>query len=216
MTSPESVLTPSYHLQRGDQTHGPYSMDDLRAYLMYGTVKPSDAVWDEEQQVWLSLQDVLGGAATSSPDPQPTASGWKGLLKTLAALLTATPRRKATAIPRRVVRYRDYDKVPPHQRAGRVLGHLVAGALIFPPWLWASCATLFSERVFRRKTDEQGYLKLLSSRFEILGAVLLVLNTLAIAAGLWFFTTAIWPQIVSLLHSMLTAAQDLLGEVRGT
>jgi hypothetical protein len=191
-------------------------MDDLRAYLMYGTVKPTDAVWDEAAQIWLSLQDLLSPADSPRQDPPPAPKGWMNLLTRAAALLTATPQSKANTIPRRVVRYRDYHKVPPNQRAGRVLGHLIVGALFFPPWLWASCATLFSERLFRNTTDEQGYLRLLSSRFEILGALLLVLNTLAIAAGLWFFTTAIWPQIVSLLHSMLTAAQDLLGEVRRT
>ena len=121
MTAPESVLTPSYHLQRGDQTHGPYSMEDLRAYLTYGTIKPSDAVWDEAHQIWLSLQDLLSPAESPTQDAPPSPKGWMSLLKSAASLVTATPRSKATAIPRRIVRYRNYHKVPPHQRAGRVL-----------------------------------------------------------------------------------------------
>ena len=214
MISPESVLTSSYHLQRGDQTHGPYSMDDLRAYLTYGTIKPSDAVWDEAQQIWLSLQDLLCLGESTNADVLPQPKGWLNLLKSAAALLTSTPQSKATAIPRRIVRYRDYHRVPPRQRAGRVLSRLLLGTLLYPPWLWAACTTLFSERIFRRKTDEHGYLTLLSPRFEILGAVLLVLNTLAIAAGLWFFSTAIWPAITNLVHSALTAAKDLLAEIK--
>lgn len=55
--------TGTFTLQRGDQTYGPYTVEEVAAYLASGNLTPSDSVFDHEGQSWRTVSSVVGGRA---------------------------------------------------------------------------------------------------------------------------------------------------------
>lgn len=184
-------VTPAYYIAKGQKTLGPCTLDDLRSFLAYGSISQGDLVMRDGEQQW-----------------HPVAS-----LQEMAAAEDALEARQRSAtglLPRRrTVRYRDYERVPLEQRAGKVLTWLVLGFLIFPPMLWRAAHAVFSERVFRRRTDENGYLTCWPRWVEALTTVLIVINGIA-----WLSLIAMaWSQAGPLVRDMMGAFGEGLNSV---
>lgn len=207
----------TYFIQRNGRNHGPCSLDDIRCYLSYGSLAATDLVWDQESDEWLPAQQVvnpqfdedgLGYEFMAEPS-------WKERLASLKRGFTGLWQKldgtsKANGL-RRVVRYRDYSRVPERERASRVLADMFWGTLFFPPRLWSACSTLFTKRVFRNATNDQGYLKELPRIFEPVGAVLIVVNALAWALLFhWAWTVAV-PTGMQLAEAVRGAFQEHFG-----
>lgn len=185
-------VTPAYYIAKGQKTLGPCTLDDLRNFLAYGSISHGDLVMRDGEQQWhpvASLQEMA--AAEDVPEARERSAS--GLL----------PRR-------RTVRYRDYERVPMDQRGGKVLMWLVLGFLIFPPLLWRAAHAVFSARVFRRQTDENGYLVCWPRWIEVLTTILIVINGIA-----WLSLIAIaWTQASPLVRDMMDAFGEGLNSVK--
>ena len=48
------------HISRGDQQFGPYTVEDLNAYLIQGSILPTDQAWYEGAAGWMSMDQVPG------------------------------------------------------------------------------------------------------------------------------------------------------------
>lgn len=203
-------------IERKGQMHGPLSAQDLRSYASYGSISLADPIWVVDTEEWLSAEQILiprpidDHASTDEP-------GWKQRWVSLTKKLGVHDKQSsdAPAVRRRTVRYRDYERVPVKQRAGVVLRRMVLGTLFYPPWLWSASATLFSQWVFRRKTDEHGYLKVLHPNWEVLATLLLVINAvLLVVLALWVVTDAwpflqwCWQEVHRTLDELLQNAAD--------
>ncbi len=147
-----------YYIAKGRKTLGPCSKDDLRNFLAYGSIRESDLVRREDDEQWLPVSALLELHAAG----QVSADG-----------LTVKPTR------RRVARYRDYDRVPYDQRGGVVLRRMILGFLFVPPLLWWAAVRLYSDHIFRRKKDEQGYLIIWGRWVEVLATVMIIVNAIA-------------------------------------
>jgi hypothetical protein len=65
---------PTYTLARGDQRHGPYTLEHLREYSAAGSVQPTDLVWTPGMATWSTVSEVLQQkAAPGMPPPIPGA-----------------------------------------------------------------------------------------------------------------------------------------------
>ena len=185
-------VTPAYYIAKGQKTLGPCTLDDLRNFLAYGSISQGDLVMRDGEQQWhpvASLQEI------AAPEDAPEARE-----RSAAGLL---PRR-------RTVRYREYERVPLDQRAGKVLAWLTLGFLIFPPLLWRAAHAIFSTRIFRRRTDENGYLICWPRWVEVLTTVLIVINGIA-----WLSLIAIaWSHARPLVRDMMGAFGEGLNSVK--
>jgi GYF domain 2 len=71
-----------YHVSRGGQTYGPYTLADLQRYVASGHILLSDLAKSEEMGDWIPVGQILSApapedaAATPSPEfqPEPTAA----------------------------------------------------------------------------------------------------------------------------------------------
>lgn len=185
-------VTPAYYIAKGQKTLGPCTLDDLRNFLAYGSISQGDLVMRDGEQQWhpvASLQEI----AAPEDAPEARERSATGLL----------PRR-------RTVRYREYERVPLNQRAGKVLAWLTLGFLIFPPLLWRAAHAIFSTRIFRRRTDENGYLICWPRWVEVLTTVLIVINGIA-----WLSLIAIaWSHAGPLVRDMMGAFGEGLNSVK--
>jgi len=175
-----------YFLTKSGKTVGPCTLDDLRSYLAYGSVRDSDLTMRADEQVWMPLHQL---------EELQLEQGTESLQE-------ITRRR-------RVVRYRDYEKVPLKQRGGWVLQEMLLGFFFFPPKLWHASAKVFQERIFRRDTDQEGFLKYWPRWVEILIQMLLIINAIAWVMLIWVVTSNAMPIVSELVGLLKTGISDL-------
>jgi hypothetical protein len=175
-----------YFLTKSGKTVGPCTLDDLRSYLAYGSVKDCDLTMRAGEQVWMPLRQLEELQLDQSAE----------------SLHEITRRR-------RIVRYREYERVPIKQRGGTVLQELLLGFLFFPPKLWRASATVFQERIFRRTTDEEGFLTYWPRWVETVVHFLLIVNAVVWVLMLWFLTSNAMPIMRELVGLLKTGIADL-------
>lgn len=180
----------AYYIAKGQKTLGPCSKDDLRNFLAYGSIRDSDLVKREDEEQWRPVSSLL----ELQMEGQVVADG-----------LTVLPTR------RRVARYRDYDRVPYNQRGGTVLRRLFMGFFFFPPLLWLAAVALYTDHIFRRKKDENGYLIVWGRWVEVLATVLIILNALAWWMALSYASWILGPGLAELSKGMGEAADVIKG-----
>lgn len=156
-----------YYISKGRKTVGPCTLDDLLSYVAYGSVQPDDLVRRDGDSDWSPL----------------------GELEELRALDDGTgTKRQDITKRRRVVRYREYERVPETFRSGVVLRRLIVGFLIYPPSLWKGAGAIFHDRIYGPRKDEGGFLLHWPQWVSSVAAALLVINTLAWCVALgWIF-----------------------------
>lgn len=175
-----------YFLTKSGKTVGPCTLDDLRSYLAYGSVRDSDLTMRAGEEVWMPLRQLEELQLDQSAD----------------SLQEITRRR-------RVVRYREYEKVPVKQRSGWVLQEMLLGFFFFPPKLWRVSATVFQERIFRRSVDQEGFLTYWPKWVETVMQILLIVNAAVWLLLLWLLTSNAMPIVRELVGLMKTGISDL-------
>ena len=60
---------PMYTLARGEERHGPYTVDQLREYSASGAIQPTDFVWTPGMATWSRVSDVLQQNTRQSAPP---------------------------------------------------------------------------------------------------------------------------------------------------
>ena len=71
------------HIERNGERHGPYSIEDINAYLANGTLLPTDLAWQDGMTDWLPVSQISGvvmsggSVATPIPPSQPVSNGNK-------------------------------------------------------------------------------------------------------------------------------------------
>lgn len=188
------IVHAAYYIAKGQKTLGPCSKDDLRNFLAYGSIRDSDLVKRADDEQWRPVSSLLELHATG---------------EIIADGLTCKPTR------RRIARYRDYDRVPNNQRSGVVLRRMLTGFLLLPPLLWMAAVSIYSDHIFRRTKDENGYLRIWGRWVEVLVTVLLIVNTLAWWVGITYAATILVPGLAGLskgLGEALDAVKSLFGE----
>ena len=63
------------HLMRDGQQFGPYTLEDLNAYLAQGTLLPTDQAWWEGAPAWVPMDQVPGVQLPGMPAAVPLAAG---------------------------------------------------------------------------------------------------------------------------------------------
>lgn len=187
---PSRSVHAQYYIAKGQKTLGPCSKDDLRNFLAYGSIRDSDLVKRVDEEQWRPVSTLLELHA----EGQVAADG-----------LTVKPVR------RRVARYRDYNRVPYNQRGGAVLRRMILGVLFLPPFLWWAAVSLYSDHIFRRKKDENGYLLVWGRWVEALVTILIIVN-----AVLWWvaITYASWI-LGPGLHELMKGMGEVVDVVKG-
>lgn len=150
--------TVHYYITKGRKTVGPCTLDDLLSYVAYGSVQPEDLVRRDGDSEWSPLSQLE--ELRSLDDPSGT-------------------RRQDITQRRRVVRYREYERVPEMFRSGVVLRRLILGFLFYPPSLWHGAGAIFHDRIYSREKDAGGFLLHWPRWVSSLAAAMLVINTLA-------------------------------------
>ena len=61
------------HIDRNGERYGPYSIEDINAYLANGTLQPTDLAWQDGMTDWVPVTQVPGvttaDAAAAPPPP---------------------------------------------------------------------------------------------------------------------------------------------------
>mgnify|MGYP003330076304 CR=1 FL=1 len=61
------------HVDRGGERYGPYSLEDVNAYLTNGTLLPTDQAWQDGMPDWVPITQIPGvtmpGEAAAPPAP---------------------------------------------------------------------------------------------------------------------------------------------------
>lgn len=184
-----------YYIAKGQKTLGPCSKDDLRNFLAYGSIRESDLVKREDEEQWRPVSTLL----ELHSEGQVLADG-----------LTVKPVR------RRVARYRDYDRVPYNQRGGPVLSRMIFGFLILPPLLWWAAVSLYSDHIFRKKKDENGYLKIWGRWMEVLVTLMIITNAVAWWAGVTYASWIVGPGLQELSKATGEVMEVIKGLFRDT
>ena len=71
------------HIDRNGERYGPYSIEDINAYLANGTLLPTDLAWQDGMTDWLPVSQISGvvmsggSVATPIPPSQPVSNGNK-------------------------------------------------------------------------------------------------------------------------------------------
>ena len=181
-----------YFLTKSGKTVGPCTLDDLRSYLAYGSVRDSDLTMRAGEEVWMPLRQLEELQLDQGTE----------------SLQEITRRR-------RVARYREYEKVPLKQRSGLVLQEVLLGFLFFPPKLWRASATVFQERVFRRASDQEGFLKYWPRWVETLMQIMLIVNAIVWVAAVAYIATHTLPiarELAGLLKTGIADIQSFMGK----
>ena len=63
------------HILRDGQQFGPYSLEEINAFLADGSLLPSDQAWYEGAPGWIPLTEVPGVALLAQPVSSPVATG---------------------------------------------------------------------------------------------------------------------------------------------
>ena len=67
-------MSDQYHIARGSEQFGPYTLQQIDEYLAGGTLQPTDLAWTEGQAHWVPLSQLRTGTApVAAPVPQPAA-----------------------------------------------------------------------------------------------------------------------------------------------
>jgi hypothetical protein len=175
-----------YFLSKSGKTVGPCTLDDLRSYLAYGSVKVSDLVMRDGEQDWQQLMELKELKLHEGAD-----------------FVQDITRRQ------RVARYREYEKVPLPKRSGWVLREMLVGFFFFPPKLWRASSSVLQGRVYRRAVNEDGFLKHWPRWVEIIVQMVLVVNVLLWIALLWVVTSNAMPLVREMVDLAKTGAADL-------
>lgn len=179
-------MTQEFYISKKGKTAGPCSLDDLRNYLAYGSLRGNDLVMRAGDSSWTPLRML--------PEFQNEDE------ETLVSEVTQR---------RRVARYRDYLKVPPALRSGVVIRRLLCGFLFFPPLLWQAASAVFQERIFRKAADEHGFLKTWPRWVEKLVYPMLVLNAAVWLILIWTLTYRFMPVVRELAAVFRDGMTDL-------
>jgi len=71
------------HIDRNGERYGPYSIEDINAYLANGTLLPTDVAWQDGMTDWVPITQISGvvmpgdSVATPAPPSQPVPNGNK-------------------------------------------------------------------------------------------------------------------------------------------
>lgn len=65
----------NYYIGRGGEQYGPYSLQDLQRYFSQGSIVATDMARREDSPTWVSVTQILGGAAPFLPSPPPIQPG---------------------------------------------------------------------------------------------------------------------------------------------
>jgi hypothetical protein len=179
-------VSQEYYISKKGKTAGPCSLDDLRNYLAYGSLRSNDLVMRAGDSSWTPLRML---PEFQNEDEE--------------AMVSQVTQR------RRVARYRDYHKVPPALRSGVVIRRLLSGFLFFPPLLWQAASSVFQERIFRKVTDEHGFLKTWPRWVEKLVYPMLVLNAAVWLILIWTLTSRFMPILRELAGVFRDGMTDL-------
>lgn len=183
-----------FHISLGGKKHGPFTEREVRSYLAYGSMKPDDLVRREGETEWLPAKSVLE-FSDFDPDTQITR-----------ALLTGDKPKP----PPRILRYRDYDRVPEERRAGRVLWRLFTGLIFRPLTLWRTASVVFTANIYRRAKDPNGFHRIWPRWVEGVVATLVITHALAWASF------AFWaaPRARSLAQVVVEQVQQAMTDVK--
>ena len=58
LETPQS--SPSWHLNRGGESFGPYSWEEMLTFAADGRIQPEDLVWNSNMTAWTKARDVAG------------------------------------------------------------------------------------------------------------------------------------------------------------
>lgn len=188
-------MSANYYIAKGQKTLGPCSLDDLRNFLAYGSIQKGDLVMRDGEEQWRPVATLMEIAADGS-----SAEGEEVLPN--------------AAIRRRTIRYRDYDRVPIDQRAGSVLKWGILGFLFFPPLLWRAAVSIYSHRIFRSATNEDGYLKIWPRRADVPVTLLIMINAIVWWVAVTWVTNLSGPVVRDFLDA-LRAGMKSFGEIFG-
>lgn len=174
----------SFYIYRKGKAHGPCSLDELRTYLAYGSLKPDELVAEAGTDQWIPAKQIFVKPATEVIDLReelPTTPwAWLSLRWRQWNHPTEQDELKAALkTRRRVIRYRDWEKVPLSIRSSQVLKQMILGFCFFPPTFWLACSRVFSAKVIRHAADEDGYLKCWPKAMQTVCTMLIVLNAAA-------------------------------------
>lgn len=188
-------MNASYYIAKGQKTLGPCTLDDLRNFLAYGSIQKGDLVMRDGEQQWQPVASVIeiGGEAGSAEQAGASQQGNAGLR-------------------RRTVRYRDYERVPRDQRAGQMVKWMVLGFLFFPPLLWRAAVSIYSQSIFSRRTNEDGYLLFWPRWVEVLVTILIMVNAIVWWALVMFVVDAGRPffrDFVDAMRAFSSGMKDL-------
>ena len=66
------------HVDRGGERYGPYSLEDVNAYLANGTLLSTDQAWQDGMPDWVPITQIPGvtvpGGAAAPPTPAASSS----------------------------------------------------------------------------------------------------------------------------------------------
>jgi len=125
-----------FYVSKNGKTIGPCTADEVHNLLLYGSISIKDLIQHEGEADWVPVMSV--------PEFQ-------------SHIKDADTAGKPS-IRRRMVRLRDYDRVPHPQRGGTIIAGLIVG--IFNPLrLWTSAVSVYSHKIYRRAKDAHGFLK---------------------------------------------------------
>ncbi|MBL9132595.1 MAG: DUF4339 domain-containing protein [Verrucomicrobiaceae bacterium] len=182
-------MNASYYIAKGQKTLGPCTLDDLRNFLAYGSIQKGDLVMRTGEEQWrpvATLMEIVAEPGVVSED---------GAVQ--------------PALRRRTVRYRDYERVPPERRAGLVLKWLLWGFFLFPPLLWRAAVSIYSNSIFRRAANDDGYLKIWPRWIEALVTVLIMVNAIAWWTGITWLADASGAHFRELIDAMKSATRTI-------
>ncbi|MCP5557040.1 MAG: DUF4339 domain-containing protein [Verrucomicrobiaceae bacterium] len=154
-----------FYVSKKGKTIGPCTADEVHNLLLYGSISVEDLIQSEGEEEWVPVMSV--------PEFQSHIKDSD----------LGSPKKGKPNIRRRIVRLREYDRVPYPQRGGVVLSGLILG-LLNPISLWKSAASVYENKIYRRAKDPQGFLKTWSAWTDTAVTLYLitVLSIWAIAA----------------------------------
>ena len=62
------------HITRGEESSGPYSLEQVQSYLADGLLLPDDLAWHEGLENWIPLAELVGQPAAPESAPLPPVS----------------------------------------------------------------------------------------------------------------------------------------------
>ena len=90
------------HVMRDGQQFGPYTLEDLNAYLAQGTLLPTDQAWWEGAPAWVPMDQVPGvqlpGMLAAGIESDPMAAANPDVAAAAAAVLASKAKKKKIGI----------------------------------------------------------------------------------------------------------------------